>query len=362
MNSTFKHIFFIVAILCFSCDKDDSPEECTSRTPDATLVDIRSSVIIPNYTSAETEVYNLSGVIDLFISNPTVEQLSNVRVALKNAWVAWQAASPFEFGPANDTSLRANVNTFPADSNFIEQSIANGELEPLATNSKGFPALDVLLNNSNISNDQLIELFISDANADNRKLYVDGVVDDIAARITNVRQNWEDNYGDDFVVNTGFATGSSMSLFINAYIQDWEQVKRDRIALPLGLLTFEMALPERVECYYGGYSQELALAHVRSHYDIYLSQDHLGIQELVQGVTNFTGENGETLDETIIEQFELVIEKLTEVPDPLSETVTVDFDVVNEAYLALQDMVVLLKTDLTSGLGISINFADNDGD
>ena len=53
---------------------------------------------------------------------------------------------------------------------------------------------------------------------------------------------------------------------------------------------------------------------------------------------------------------------LTILPYPLSETILDDFDTVNEAYLALQDMVVLLKTDMTSGLNIIINYSDVDGD
>ena len=93
-----------------------------------------------------------------------------------------------------------------------------------------------------------------------------------------------------------------------------------------------------------------------------MSDSYSGIQELVQDVTEFIGEDGQTLDEAIVAQFELAILKLSEVPDPLSETILDDFDTVNEAYLALQDMVVLLKTDMTSGLNILINYSDVDGD
>ncbi len=359
-----KHLIkllFITALLWSCDDKEDDSDNGPSATPDADLVDIRDFTIKPAYLNAISAAGSLQNSIVDFNITPSTENLHVVQEELKTAWLAWQLASPFEFGPADDISLRANVNTFPVDSFSVLQRIENQQFTLIANDTKGFPALDLLYNGIANSDEEIVAIYSSGSGND-FKVYANAVIVDILEKMGEVKSSWDGTYGETFSTNTGFATGSSYSLFINAYIQDWEQIKRDRIALPLGLLTFQTPLPDRVECYYGGYSQELALAHVQSHFDIYKSEGHEGIQELVQGVTDFTGDNGETLDEAIVTQFELGIQELSEVPDPLSETILADFDTVNEAYLALQDMVVLLKTDLTSGLGISINFADNDGD
>jgi len=359
-----KHLIklLLITALLWSCDdKDDNPDNGPSTTPDADLVDIRDFTIKPAYLNALAEVTALQNTMTDFSSDISAENLDAVQAQLKTTWLAWQEASPYEFGPADDAALRTNVNTFPVDSFSVWQRIENQDFTLIANDTKGFPALDLLFNGIGNSDEEILAQYTG-ASGNDIRLYVNAVVIDIAEKIGAVKSAWDGAYGDSFTTNTGFATGSSYSLFINAYIQDWEQIKRERIALPLGLLTFQTPLPDRVECYYGGYSQELAMAHVQSHYNIYKSDGFHGIQELVEGVTNFTGENGETLDEAIVAQFDLGIQELSEVPDPLSETILSDFDTVNEAYLALQDMVVLMKTDMTSGLGISINFADNDGD
>ena len=359
-----KHtiLLLLITALFWSCDGDEeNQEDPIALNPDVTLMDIRDFSILPAYENAQNAISSAKSLTELFVSEPIQEKLNPLRDAVKEAWLAWQQVSAFEFGPAADFSLRANVNTFPVDSFNIMQRIANQDLTLIANDTKGFAAIDLLINGIGQTDGEILALY-SESSPQNCGAYLANVLQDILDRISEVRTEWEDNYGASFVTNTGFATGSSNSLFINAYIQDWEQIKRERIALPLGLLTFQTPLPKRVECYYGGYSQELALAHAESHYDIYKSADHLGIQELVEEITNFTGENGETLDEAIVAQFELAVQKLSIVPDPLSETIISDFDIVNDAYLALQDMIVLLKTDMTSGLGISINFADNDGD
>ncbi|MFK7756283.1 MAG: imelysin family protein [Flavobacteriales bacterium] len=361
MTKHFLKLLFITALLWSCDDKDDEPDNGPSATPDADLVDIRDFTIKPAYLNALSSAGALQNSMLDFNINPTSENLDAVQSGLKTAWLAWQSASPFEFGPADDVSLRANVNTFPVDSFSVLQRIENQDFIIIANDTKGFPALDLLFNGIGNSDAEILGLYTGD-DASDFIAYSQAVINDISEKLGAVKSSWDGSYGESFTTNTGFATGSSYSLFINAYVQDWEQIKRERIALPLGLLTFQTPLPERVECYYGSYSQELAMAHVQSHYSIYLSDGYMGIQELVEDITTFTGENGETLNEAIMAQFELSIQELSEVPDPLSETVLSDFDTVNEAYLALQDMVVLMKTDMTSGLGISINFADNDGD
>ncbi len=48
------------------------------------------------------------------------------------------------------------------------------------------------------------------------------------------------------------------------------------------------------------------------------------------------------------------------VPDPLSNSIVNSQAVVNAAYLEIQKLVVLLKTDMPSSLGVLITYEDND--
>jgi predicted lipoprotein len=57
-----------------------------------------------------------------------------------------------------------------------------------------------------------------------------------------------------------------------------------------------------------------------------------------------------------------VIEKLDAVPDPLSESFISNATHVEDAYKEIQKLLTLLKTDVSSALGVQISFMDNDGD
>ncbi len=352
--------FSVIAALLWRCNGDDAmPCGEQNSTPDPELEELRDQEIIPSYEAMILTFTAFTEATEQFTNEPTQANLETARAELKSAWIEWQNTSSFEFGPAEDQALRANVNTFPADSFTVIQKIQNSDLNLIANDTKGFPAADLLLNGIANSDEALLDLYTSNPSF---SAYLSNVISDISTRIQDVHETWVNSYGELFVTNTGFATGSSYSLYINAYIQDWEEVKRNRLALPLGLLTFEIPIVNAVECYYGGYSKELTLEHVLAHERKYLSENYSGIQELVQDITEFTGENGETLDEAILERFTDGITKLELVNDPLSEDILANPQTVTEAYDALQGMVVLFKTELTSGLGISVNFSDNDGD
>jgi len=358
IKSFYKYIS--ISLICFLFWKcEDNETMCESSNPDAHLVELRDSEILPAYSQLQALSLEFITSVETYSNSHSIENLELAREALKSTWLEWQNTSSFNFGPADLHSLRAYVNTFPVDSFSVLQNIQNADFSLLANDIKGFPAMDLLLNGLEETDQAILNLYDSN---ENYEAYLVATASDIYQRVQNVYNEWNDSYGDLFVTNVGFATGSSYSLYINAFIQDWEQIKRDRLALPLGLLTFEIALPELVECHFGKYSKELVLAHIESHERKYLSSEYFGIQELVQEVTEFQGENGETLDEAITTKFSEAKTKLEAIESSLSEAIITNPESVNEAYQTLQSMVILLKTEVTSGLGISVNFSDNDGD
>jgi len=53
---------------------------------------------------------------------------------------------------------------------------------------------------------------------------------------------------------------------------------------------------------------------------------------------------------------------LNDIPESLAESVSTQTGKVDKAYAELQQLVVLLKVDMTSVLGVQITYQDNDGD
>jgi uncharacterized protein len=70
----------------------------------------------------------------------------------------------------------------------------------------------------------------------------------------------------------------------------------------------------------------------------------------------------ETLNSAINKQFALAFSKLNSIPGNISQQVLANPNAVDAAYVELVKLLVLLKTDLPSSLGVVITYQDGDGD
>ena len=70
-----------------------------------------------------------------------------------------------------------------------------------------------------------------------------------------------------------------------------------------------------------------------------------------------------SLSTAINDQFDEALNSIDQLEDPLSDQLTSNRAGVQTVYDNLQQLVILIKNDLTSSaLGIQITYADNDGD
>ena len=69
-----------------------------------------------------------------------------------------------------------------------------------------------------------------------------------------------------------------------------------------------------------------------------------------------------SLNNAIKTQFGIAKAKLALVNEPLSDAVINNAAAVDAAYLEIQKLLVLLKTDMPSVMGIIITYQDGDGD
>lgn len=130
MSSNFKISLFLIAVACFSScrnedeNSDPAPDLC-NNSADSRLTDIRDITILPAYEEVLTQLAELNTAFSAFSANTSEANLENVQSSLKIAWMSWQKASPFNFGPALDNELKSNVNTFPVDSFTVLQRLMN---------------------------------------------------------------------------------------------------------------------------------------------------------------------------------------------------------------------------------------------
>ena len=72
--------------------------------------------------------------------------------------------------------------------------------------------------------------------------------------------------------------------------------------------------------------------------------------------------NGEDLSIATNNQLQLIIDNLNQLNDPLSNEILTNKVEVSNAYENMQQLVPLIKVDMTSALGVLITYQDNDGD
>ncbi|NJN76974.1 MAG: imelysin family protein [Saprospiraceae bacterium] len=267
----------------------------------------------------------------------------------------------YEFGPAAEVFLQNSINNFPLDTAIVHQKIQNSDYDFTSPDAydKGFPALDYLLFGIGNDDAEIINKLSTNVQI---KTYFDKVLEDIKTRVEATATGWE-TYRATFIANTGTAAGSSLSLIVNSFNQNYEYIKRDKLGIPSGVLTLGFTNPTKVEAYYGKNSTTLALTALEISRQLYKGKDGLGLDDYLQAIGTKKGDK--TLDAVIQEQFEIAIQEVYLLGlgnTPLSEIVENEPNRVVNAYNEVTKQLINIKTDMPSVLCVSITYIDNPSD
>lgn len=356
----------LLAVCCKKKDTEDPKNPALeSFDKQGLLVNLADNLILPGYKDLKGALDSLTLAFNAFKTNGSQEDFLRTRSRFDQAYLKYQRICIFGFGPGEDASIRSNFNIFPPDTNKIRSNIKNGGYDlAAATNfaAKGLPALDYLFYGRNRSVEQLVEQFNLEPS---RKTYVRDLLNEMSGKINTVVDTWSSSYRNTFVSSLATDVGSSIGYVINQLNYELDFLKNYKIATPLGLRSGGAPLPDNSEAYYGGQSLQYALESLNTLENVYAGKsvsganglgfddylDHLGVQHL----------DG-TLNAAINAQFNIARTKLTAIGNPLSEKVLTTPAVVTDAYKELVKLLVLLKTDMPSNLGVVITYQDGDGD
>ncbi|HWZ21717.1 MAG TPA: imelysin family protein [Cytophagaceae bacterium] len=355
-----------------SCKKKKDKSNGSDFDRAGMLTNIGNNIVIPNYQKLSLAVNKLDSAIAAFNVAPDLTQLGNLQNIFKEAYRAWEPCSVFGFGPASTEFLSTNFNTFPIDSNRINNNISSGTYNLDAASNlaaQGFPGIDYLLFGTGTNNNVILARYTSSSDAANRKIYLAALCTSIKTKTTTVLNAWLPNGGNyihTFVFATGTDVGSSTGQLVNQLNLDFETLKNYKVGLPVGIQSAGTLYPAQVEAYYCGISAELLLLQLTGLKNLYLGKginniDGLGFDDYLLQI-GAKDSDGNSLNTTITNQFSTAIIKCQDLPDPLSNTITTQTTQVKAAYQELQKLLVLLKTDMPSALAVLITYADTDGD
>jgi predicted lipoprotein len=369
--SSLRLLFLAALVLGFAACDSGSDSELPPDTFDRSelLENMATDIIVPSYAALQQAASTLDAAVDAFAADPTAANLAEAQTALKTARLAWQDASLFQFGPAESVALRASLNTYPVDVEQVEANVAAGDYV-LGTienrDAAGLPTLGYLLHGVGSTEGEILAAYTDAPDAAARIAYLQDNIAFVADAVDATAEAWSSGgaYLDMFLseANAGVDVGSSLGMLINAFVLHYERFIRDgKIGIPAGVRSAGVPRPTSTEATYGGYSAELATASLRAAQRLFLGDapdgtTGTGLDDYLQAL------DAEPLAARITTEFGEAVAAVEVLEDPLSEQIERDNDPVLAAFQAMQDVVVLLKADMTSILGVTITFQDNDGD
>lgn len=370
--------FFIVLTLGWACSSDSDAEGTVVVDPvdevsferSAMLINWADNIIIPSYEAFSTNLDLLIDSFDAFKENPNEDNLVKFRSSWISAYSSWQHVAMFEIGPAETVGFQLNMNIYPTNTDNIDEFITTGTYDlSLSSNrsSKGFPALDYLLNGLG-ENDAEILAFYNNGTNNTVFTYTEDVLLDMESLIGTVLSDWKEGYRDTFVANDGASSTSSVDRMVNDYIFYYEKYLRaGKMGIPLGVFSGS-TLPQNVEAYYDGtISADLFLEGLSAVQDFFNGK-HFNSETEGESLASYldalnTVKDGEDLSALINGQFNTA-------RDMVQDLASFREEIENNnpptamflAYDEVQKAVPMLKVDMVSAMSISIDFVDADGD
>ena len=365
MKRHISYTFIFLVIILFGSCSPDSVEEVEFSD---LFQNVADNIIVPRYINFDNALSDLSIELNNF-NNSDLSSLESLQQKFIETYLTWQTVSAFEFGPAGEPNalLRSNINNFPTNSSKIESNIQSNDynLEAASNYSaKGLPALDYMLFHTS-QNELLSEL--GDVS---RLNYIKACVSDMKSRVEYVLNGW-DSYRNTFVESQGNDQNSSLSLFFNYFLYDYEQIKRNKFALPAGFAT-EFGIPismdtSKVEGLYSAKSLELINENLIALEDLYLGVgengvDGIGIYEMLKEYNAVSTVVEGDLSEAISNQFIICRELVNQFSNTLPSEIINNISQVQETSNELQKMVPMIKNDMRSYFSVTVTLGDSDGD
>lgn len=360
-------IFLGLAVQCKEKPTENSPEKYDTK---AMATNVANNYIIPAYSNYKSETATLLDAINTFTSSPSEQNLTNCQNQWKETAIAWQSVSMLEFGPAEGMSLKSQTNIFPVDTLLIKSNITSNTYDlqlPSNFDAKGLQSLDYLLFLPTFTNTQIVSYYTATPNA---KTYLISVSAELSTNASTVYNDWNTSYKTSFIDNVeSNAVGTSVSDMINALSLHFEAfVRKGKVGIPLGIFNgiSQQTMPGHVEGFYSNYSIELADEAMQAIKN-YINGKTFASTTTGEGLSNYLDfveaeNNGQNLSTVIDEKIELIKTNLNLLSPTINGAITDNNAAVHSVYQSMQQLVPLIKVEMTSNLGVLISYQDSDGD
>ena len=374
----FFKIFISIALISFSisCTENDNQQNSTSDNYDrsALLTNVVDNIIIPAHQRFQEELTLLTENLSEFNSNRDIETLENLQLQFVETYKYWQHIEMFNIGYAEEIYYASKMNIYPTNVSRIVDNI-NGESFDLDNNpnqysAQGFPALDYLLFGLGENNFEILDIYLDNQNDNPTLNYLSLLVAKMQANTNDVINYWTNNR-QEFINSSGNSASSSLNMLANDFVYYYEKgFRANKIGIPAGV--WSGLLPQNVEAYYKKDISKILAKEALSACIKFFNGTHFDGQSYGDGFYDYLAYLDDTnyssssmfigLNDDIVSTFSNADEKLNSLDNNFVSQIESNNMQMLEAYDAIQQGVVRLKTNMLSILGISVDYYDADGD
>lgn len=367
---TIRYLFLgvIIILLAYGCKKktEDSPNKPNFDGFDRTalLTNIGNQVIMPAFSDLVTQSDSLVKASNQFSNTPNLSNLNSLQNQWKNTTYTMKQCELFKFGAFQDLSLYNNLDFWPVRSADIENlintqtNITESLLETKGATVKGFPVIEYLIFNKTYGNDSVLAKFTTSSTAVVRKTYLTALANHAKSNVLTVKSAWETTYLQSYINANSKAIDASINVTVNQMIALVDFMKSTKIGVPFGKKDGNIDVT-KVEAYQSGVSWNYLAKNVATLQKTFNGGNGLGFDDFL----NFLNAkyNGGNLSDAINAQFNKI---QAEIPTTttLSESILQDPSTVNLVFNDLKQLLILIKVDMISSMGLTVTFTDNDGD
>ena len=373
INNRFYSLIFSFIFL-FSCSEDNStPASSDNYDRKELLSNLVNNIIIPAHQNFNNELQLFESTVNSFDDDRSISNLEMIQDQFIVAYRAWQYIEMFNIGYAEEIYYASKMNIYPANTTRILENI-NSDNVDLDGNSnqfsaQGFPAIDYLLFGLAENNIQILDIYSIDNNS--TFTYLNLLVSKMIENTDAVIDYWETN-SQDFINSTGNTSSSSLNMLANDFVYYYEKgLRANKIGIPAGVWSGE--LPQNVEAYYkSDISKILAIEGLQACTNFFKGIHFGESQTNGEGLYDYLAYLDDTnysdssmfigLQDDILGSFDNSMIKLEQLNNNFALQIETDNIKMLEAYDAIQQGVVRLKTNMLSILGISVDYYDADGD
>ena len=332
------------------------------------LTNWADKIIIPSIINFENSLTQLQEAANIFLNNPTTENLLSLKEIWLSSYLKWQYVEMFDIGIAEEIYFKNRMNLYPVDIYKVENNISNKNYNLNISSefsSQGFPALDYLLFGIDEDDNKITAKF-SD-NSLNYGGYLSEVILQMIELTNQVKTQWEGSYRETFIESSDNTATSSINLVVNDFIFYFEKGYRtNKFAIPAGIFSAN-PLPDRVEAYYGkSYSKLLSLEAGIAIEQFFNGKSYDDPSEIGLSIKQYLdyleSDVDNKLSDRINNQLKIAKDKITSLNNNFKLQIEQDNSQLLATFDAIQKTVVMLKVEVLQKLNISVDYVDADGD